>query len=411
MGIHVLPKHLNPQPDGSASTHRSYERVYESWAACEDKGALTLREFVSSPEQPLHINCEHLVELIGDAQHDASGFGRWIFEEAAAILSNIAPDSSYIDNNEFSHTAKYLFCAACFTPPLRSVLDHSESLGVATALVDRAVTFCEMSQSLGTSPLIIRGVIASNLRAWVERGDIRSFYFHPESLRSEKFALLLQHARDKERAQAAARPAPSSSGRPATPHLLNQMFCTLTSPERFLVYAFSRQIVLPVPELVGPLKKLLAAHLGEDAGKYPFLATAHGASPNRESQTTQSVVPSLDFKGGVYVDVFGTLINNDGTPNHRLVQVVKDLMRHVPPRRVFLVSDSQDEEIAQALSFFNDRPPLIHKDSLYGSELEYLIDNSEPDPQGLHARHHLLPEQAVQQATKLVEDDTMYFPT
>jgi hypothetical protein len=47
---------------------------------------------------------------------------------------------------------------------------------------------------------------------------------------------------------------------------------------------------------------------------------------------------------------------------------------------------------------------------LYGSELEYLIDNSDPEPQGLHARVHLLPDHAVQEAQRLVADTT-YFST
>jgi hypothetical protein len=411
MGISLSSIPAKPQFDGGAFSHQPYERVRARWAASLDDGGVALREFVSSPEEPLHINCEHLVQLIGDAQHDPSPFGRWVFEASAALLAAIPPDGSYIDNNQYSHTAKYLFCAACFTPPRRSVLDHPESLDLTTAVVDRAVAFCEMSHSLGTVPLIIRGIIVSNMREWIAQSDIRSFYVHPESLRSQGFLQLLRHAVAQENAQATPHSRASSKGRMATPHLLNRIFCEALTPEEFLVSALGHTSGLPVPELVGPLKTLLAAHLGEDAETYPFLTNPPGSSIHRPDQTNQLSAPRLSFMGGIYVDVFGTLIHSDGTPNDRLVQVVRDLMSRVPPRKVFLVSDSQDEEIARALSFFDDRPPLIHKGSLEGSELEYLIDNHEAASQGLHVRHHLLPEQAVQLAARLVEDDTMYAST
>lgn len=411
MGIHISPKVSGSQPEGSNPSHRSYDRVQENWEKSEDRGALSLREFVVSPQEPLHINCEHLVELLGDAQDDSSDFGRWVFDEAANVLANIPPDASYIDNNDFSHTAKYLFCAACFEPPLRSVLNHPESLGKAEALVDRAVAFCEMSQSLGTVPLIIRGMIASNMRAWVEQGRIDSFYFHPESLRSAKFVQLIEHAAEQESAQAAGRTGRSSSGTVTAPHLINQRFSSAETPAEFLLWAFAHRVALPVPDLVDRLKELLICHLGDDARRYPFLAERRADDSCSLPQKSPATTPVLDFKRGIYVDVFGTLIHHDGTPNYRLVQVVKDLMNHKPPRAVYLVSDSQDEEIGRALWFLDERPPVLHKDALYGSELEYLIDNSAPDPQGLHVRHHFLPEQAVEQAAWLVENDTRCFST
>ena len=411
MGIHISPHSRIPQPEDEKSSHRSYDRVHENWATSEERGSLTLREFVSSPDQPLHINCDHLVELLGDAQNDATDFGRWVFDQASSILANIQPDASYIGNNDFSHTAKYLFCAACFKPPLRSVLDHSDNLATATELVDRAVSFCEMSQSLGTTPLIIRGIIASNIRAWVERGKIDSFHFRPDSLNSEGFSKLLVHAREQESERALARPVPSASGMMSSPQALNEQFCAVTTPRQFLMWAFAHNVALPVPELADQLKKLLAAHLGDEATHFPFLLAPKGDDRGSPNSTQPFEGPSIEFRRGVYVDVFGTLINHDGSPNHRLIQVLKDLMTHVPPRPVFLVSDSQDEEIDRALSFLDERPPVIHKDSLYASELEYLIDNSEPHPQGLHARHHLLPDQAVAQGKRLVADDAMYFST
>ena len=410
MAMYTSPKHLNLDPHSGSSNHRPYDRVHENWATSEDRGSLTLREFISAPDEPLQINSERLVRLLGDAQHDSSEFGRWVFNEASVVLANIPPDASYIDNNDFSHTAKYLFCAACFRPPLRSVLDQSESLGKAAALVDRAVSFCEMSQSLGTVPLIIRGVIASNMRSWNESGDSDSFYFRPESLRSETFFKLLQHASEQERVQAVPRRGRSLRGRTTAPQALNEKFCAASSPKEFMLWAFAHKLALPAPELTGRLKTLLVAHLGERASHYAFLAPDRGEGSERSQQVPLSTNSALEFRRGIYVDVFGTLINHNGTPNHRLAQVVKDLMNHKRPRPVFLVSDSQHDEVARALSFMDERPPLIHKDSLYGSELEYLIDNSDPEPQGLHARVHLLPGHAVQEAERLVADTT-YFST
>jgi hypothetical protein len=104
----------------------------------------------------------------------------------------------------------------------------------------------------------------------------------------------------------------------------------------------------------------------------------------------------MEFFPGFYFDVFGTLIDHDGAPNVRLIQLMTDLRAQGSSSRVFLVSDSQPEEVARALSFIPDHPPLIYKEDLRSRELEFLIDNSNPSGQGLHARRHLLPDQAVE---------------
>ncbi len=384
-------------PEPALPHHRSYDRIHEAWLASQDKGALSLREFVSSPEQPLHISCEHLVELLGDAQHDASEFGRWIFDQAATILAEITPDASYVDNNDFSHTAKYLFVGACFSPLARSLLDESASRDVADRLVSRAVTFCEESHSLGTMPLLIKGIIASNVRAWAESGLIDGFLCKPSVLAAPAFLHLLHPASEREARQAAASPSKvtGSSMR------MCERFCATDSPAEFLLWALSENVALPAPELAPVLKRAVAAHLGERAKSYPFL----GEVVVRETpeMLAESSAQARKVRCGIYVDVFGTLIHHDGTPNYRLAQMVTDLIRHDPPRQVYLISDSQDEEIERALAFLDPRPTILHKDELQGSELECLIDNCEPTPQGLHARHYLSPEEAVSQAGVLVD--------
>lgn len=175
-------------PQGS----RSYAMIEEGWKTSHDVASATLREFVASPTEPLHINLERLVELLSEAQRDSSPFGAWIFREGARTLASIPHDASFIDNNDFSHAAKYLFCGACFKPPLRSVLDDGGSLPDATALVNRAVQFCESSRSLGTTPLIIRGIVVTNMRRWVESGRLDEFSYKPGSLTSSEFLNLVR---------------------------------------------------------------------------------------------------------------------------------------------------------------------------------------------------------------------------
>lgn len=395
------------QPTQQAPNHPSYERVLQSWSISENQGSITLREFVSSPSQPLHINCEHLVELLGDAQHDYTEFGRWVFNQATVLLANIPPDSSYIDNNDWSHTAKYLFCGACFTPqPARSVLDKIDGYAHAEALVQRAVNFCEMSHSLGTTPLIVRGIIASNLRAWAESGNLDSFHFHPTALCSQPFAALLAHCSEMELARGNANGTSKPGIRLSTPYAINEQFCKASSPEEFLLWAFTHEAHLPRPDLSHKIRALLADRVGGSGGSYQELTPPAVPSDIEQlsgSAPALSTPPTLDVRRGIYVDVFGTLIHHDGTPNTALVKVLRDLMHQTPARPVFLVSDSQEEEVHSALSFLGEAPTLLMKEDLHGKELECLIDNCEPGPQGLHARHYFSPEQAVELADHLTD--------
>jgi hypothetical protein len=99
----------------------------------------------------------------------------------------------------------------------------------------------------------------------------------------------------------------------------------------------------------------------------------------------------------VYIDVFGTLIQ-EGSPNLRLVQLVHDLMRQNPSRPIFLVSDSAAEDLARELALLpRPLPEVVAKDELETCELELLIDDTEPDIQGLHVRRYLTPEEAIRQ--------------
>jgi hypothetical protein len=370
-------------PHGS----RSYAMIEEGWRASHDVAGAILREFVVSPTEPLHINLERLVELLSEAQRDTSLFGAWIFREGARTLASIPHDASFIDNNDFSHAAKYLFCGACFKPPLRSVLDDVGSLPDATALVNRAVQFCESSRSLGTTPLIIRGIVVTNMRRWFESGRLDEFYYKPGSLISSEFLNLVRMQSGDE----VLRSFGSQSPRVTAPHRLNLGFCEATSPTEFLLWVFEHKLTLPLPELHSRLHALLVDHLGEDATRYPFL--------NRTETRSDSIPQSVDtveFSPGYYFDVFGTLIAHDGAPNTRLIQLMMDLRAKGNSPQVFLVSDSQPEEVAKALSFIPDHPPLLYKEDLRLRELEFLIDNSAPSGQGLHARRHLLPDQAVE---------------
>lgn len=399
------PASTSISSEQASTRHRSYDRIREAWLSSQDQGEISLREFVASPTEPLHISCEHLVELLGDAQSDPSEFGRWVFRQAALILAEISPDASYIDNNDFSHTAKYLFVGACFSSPTRALLDDSEARGDAARLVEHAVAFCEGSQSLGTTPLLIKGIIASNIEGWVAQGSVEDFFFKPESLQSPLFQQLLSHAREHHERRAMRGPAGVSPSSLST----CERFCAAHSPIDFLVWALGNNVTLPKPELLPSLKRILAGALSHQAPEYSFLRDLPAADQIKPERPSERV--ALELRRGIYVDVFGTLIQHDGTPNYRLAQVLKDLIRHKPSRPVYLVSDSQDEEIERALSFLEEKPIILSKDQLHGSELEYLIDNSEPDPQGLHARHYLSPDQAIAQARRLVDDDNLYFAT
>ena len=365
----------------------SYARIEDDWRQSDEVATATLREFVASPTEPLHSNLERLAEILSEAQRDSSVFGTWIFREAARTLASIPHHASFIDNNNFSHAAKYLFCGACFKPRQRSVLDDVASLREATAVVDRAVQFCESSRSLGTTPLIIRGIVVTNMRRWVDSGELEDFYYKPGSLISSEFLGLLRRQSGDEVVRSFGSPSP----RVTAPHRLNLGFCEATSPTEFLLWVSENKLTMPLPELHSGLHSLLAAHLGERASHFPLLSQTE---PHLD-RITQSA-DKMEFFPGFYFDVFGTLIGHDGAPNVRLIQLMTDLRAQGSSSRVFLVSDSQPEEVARALSFIPDHPPLIYKEDLRSRELEFLIDNSNPNGQGLHARRHLLPDQAVE---------------
>jgi hypothetical protein len=337
------------------------------------------------------------VELLGDAQHDTSEFGCWVFKQAATLMADIEPDTSYIDNNDFTHTAKYLFVGACFSPRTRSLLDDEKSVAEAQRLIDQAVSFCERSQSLGTMPLLIKGIVASNLRAWTEAGDVTGFWFKPQTLCSGPFQRLLDHARDVE-----AHKQGKEGKITARPMEMIQRFCSASTPAEFLEWALSQNSSLIQPDVRLVLKRLLTASLG-DAGSgcsYLLAEDQKGAGPLTEGSVERV---SFEFRPGIYIDVFGTLIHHDGSPNLRLAQLLKDVRQRAPSLPVYIVSDSQDEEIQQALSFLEELPEIIHKDKLERCELECLIDNCEPDPQGFRARHYCSPEHAVELVTRLLD--------
>jgi hypothetical protein len=168
-------------------------------------------------------------------------------------------------------------------------------------------------------------------------------------------------------------------------------FCLARSPAEFLERAFELKLTMPIPELHAALRELLRRHLGQGVSRYS--SPAHNAT---FSTRAHPPTESIEFAPGYYFDVFGTLIDHEGTPNTRLVQLIEDLRATSAATPVFLVSDSQPEEVAKVLSFMSNPPPLLYKEDLRSKELEFLIDASGPSGQGLHARQHLLPEQAVE---------------
>jgi hypothetical protein len=333
------------------------------------------------------------VQLLGDAQFDRSPFGAWVFEEAARILSQIPADACAGHNSEYSHAVKYLFQGSCARPvPHRSVLDDPHSRSLAERLVDNTVRFCEQSHSLGTSMITVRGILASNLRAWASSGDVGTFLFHPRSLTSPQFLALIEHARDHSQAKPVARPRKDPEGFTLDPYGSILRFCAAHTPEEFLDWAASHRVRLPLSEC----HEALQAALTKSKGCPKVESEAPTSSPHCE----------LTYRPGIYVDVFGTIIQHDGTPNLRLITFVRDLMQQTPQRQVFLISDSEDEELTEALKPIGDPlPPLIHKEDLRDHELEILIDNCEPEPQGLHARAYLQPTEAIDAAPRLLKPD------
>ena len=368
----------------------SYEQIREVWNGAPTSNTLSLRQFIRSPDGSEPMDLDRLVALIGEAQRDSSPFGGWVFEQAGLILFETKPTESYIANNEFSHALKYLFLGTCFKPALRTIVDSPSTIPLATALIDLGCAFCERSRSLGTTPLIVRAVMHLNMEHWRERRSLSDFFLKPKCLTSPAYLELLraQTAHEERGGQR------SQSGRVSAPFRLNQMFCEATSPSKFLLGVFESNVVVPRYESLGELRRLLVSYLGEDAGRYPFLTRGDGVPEKGPSPAVRR-----ELAPGHYFDVFGTLINHDGTPNTRLIQRMLDLWKSNPTCPVYLVSDSQSDEVKRALGFLPEIPPLLPKDALYGKELECLIDNCEPEAQGLHAKRHLFPGDAVASGT------------
>jgi hypothetical protein len=376
------------------AAHSAYERIRKLWEFSSENAALSLRDLVASRDPKVPVEYDHLVELLGDAQFDSSPFGTWVFAEAARILAAIGPDDSAGHNNEYSHAVKYLFHGACVDPsPHRSILDDPQSHAAATTLVDISVRFCECSHSLGTIPVLLRGIVASNLRAWGASNCIDAFLFHPESLRSPRFLDMLEHARAH---HAQNRPPPSSRGFVNDPFAVCHHFCAAQSPWEFLQWAFTHHIRLPLSRVSTTLHRAFS----------PSKEPEQPGDPKAAIETDSSGSITLEPRQGIFVDIFGTLINHDGSPNMRLLHLLRQVMHEVPSRPVFLVSDSQDEEIERALAPLGiPLPPLIHKDTLKDSLVACLIDNCDPEPQGLHAQEHLKPSEAIQSADRLLSPD------
>jgi hypothetical protein len=379
-----------PQQDHAA--HPCYLRLFAIWSAMKDRSPLRLVDFLGLSQESTHPNYSALRDLIGDAHFDRSPLGQWIFEQAATILADVTPTQSIADNNEWSHVTSHLFRGSAITPtPHRSLLDHADSRPLAEKLLQRSVQFCESSNSLGTTAVSLRGIVASNLRAWVQSGDMSSFYFRPNCLRSPQLARLLAD----ESAHEASTPhlaLPSSVSRRTTaPRATIERFCRAATPREFLSWAFSQNLTPVLPHLAEPLQALLAAN---SAARKTTPETEQTSSP---ATLSAAVTPKFNLRPGVYIDVFGTLIQ-EGSPNLRLVQLVHDLMRQNPSRPIFLVSDSAAEDLARELALLpRPLPEVVAKDELETCELELLIDDTEPDIQGLHVRRYLTPEEAIRQ--------------
>lgn len=384
--LQSAPEHAN---------HPLYLRIFTVWSKIADKTALSLGDFFPPPNSTGHPNYDQLVEIVGDAHYDRSDFGRWVFEQAAELLAEVRPTSSMADNNAWSHAASHLLRGSAFHPnPHRSLLDHPEARSVAEKLFSRAVEFCEHSGSLGTTAVSLRGVIASNVREWARTGDIESFYFHPSCLQSNRFRELLREATEHE-AQSAdqLRAATTLSTARAT----SERFSLSQTPAEFLEWALSEKGALPLRHLAAPLGTILRVHSTPTDGHPPLPRITEDPPP-------PSASPIRSFKAGIFIDVFGTLIQ-DGVPNVPLVRLVQALLSQTPPRQVFFVSDSDPDDIERALSTLpRPLPQILAKTSLEAFELECLIDNDEPDSQGICARRYLTPAQAVQQAGTILNE-------
>lgn len=368
--------------------HSLYVRVFTVWQNIGDRSYLSIKDFLTTEREKHLTNYDQLVQLIDDAHYDRSDFGKWIFQQAALLLSEVPASASATDNIGWSHAASHLLRGSARHPrPHRSLLDDADLHPVAEILLSRAVEFCERSESLGTTAVTVNGVIASNLREWSKTGDITSFHFRPACLRSPRFLELLADATIHEAASAKKL---LSGGTPSTARATTEQFCICESPAEFLEWSLLSKKTIPLRHLAASLETILTIHTNSADTTMPLPRITADLFASKQAEQTR------EFKPGIFIDVFGTLII-DGAPNHPLVHLMETLVRSAPPRPVHLVSDSDPIDIEAALSVLPlPLPPVIAKSSLEGCELEYLIDNDEPDPQGLSARRYLTPQEAVQ---------------
>ena len=401
MGIHLAKQSQRPlSPDPSSTpTNSVYERVRDLWRHSSENGSIALHEFLapSEPEVPIHY--DQLVQLLGGGQFDQSPFGAWVFEQAARALSSIPADTCAGHNTEYSHAVKYLFLGACAQPtPHRSLLDASHNFPLAERLVDISVSFCEQSHSLGTALISVRGIIASNIRTWASSRDISTFLFHPRSLASPEFLTLVEDARLQSLQRTPSTRENNTDTPTSDPYAICLHFCAAKSPEEFLGWAVANRVRLPLSECFEAIQAALT--------KSGNLANLHlgGISTRQGTEHSNNTHCDLTYRPGIYVDVFGTIIQHDGNPNLRLITLVRDLMQQKPYREVFLVSDSEHAELAAALQPVGEPlPPVIRKEELRNHELEVLIDNCEPEAQGLHARMYFQPREAIDAAARLLQ--------
>jgi hypothetical protein len=367
--------------------HSLYVRVFTVWGKIRDRSYLSIKEFLTTEEEEHLPNYDKLVQLIDDAHYDRSDFGKWVFQQAALFLSEVPASASATYNIEWSHAASHLLRGSALHPrPHRSLLDDADLHPAAEILLSRAVEFCERSESLGTTAVTLNGIIATNLREWSETGDITSFYFRPACLRSARFLELLSEAAKHEAASASKL---SNGVTPSTARATTEQFCLCKTPTDFLEWLLLSKKTIPLRHLAAPLETILRIHRNSAGTPMPLppITADLFASPQLE--------PTREYKPGVFIDVFGTLII-DGSPNQPLVNLMQTLLRTVPTRPIYLVSDTDPDDIQPTLSVLpRPLPPVVAKSSLEGLELECLIDNDEPDPQGLTARRYLTPQQAV----------------
>jgi hypothetical protein len=393
------PHRADPRPAEASlppahEPHSLYVRIFTVWEKINDRSYLSIKDFLTTEEEEHLPNYDRLVQLIDDAHYDRSEFGRWIFEQAASFLSEIPASASANENIQWSHAASHLLRGSAIHPtPHRSLLDDPPLHPSAKRLMERAVEFCELSGSLGTTAVTLNGVIASNLNEWAKTGDITAFYFRPEYLRSARFLELLKEASDHEARVTTSRLSNTTA---SSARATVEKFCRSDTPAEFLERALLSKRTIPLRHLAAPLETILRIHCSAVGAPVPLPYIP------ADLFASESLEPTKKFVPGVFIDIFGTLIQ-DGEPYQPLVEIMRELLRSPSSPPVFLISDSDQRDIDAALSTLpRPLPPVIPKSSLSYVQLEYLIDNDEPDPQGLSARYHVHPLDAVKQPWSMV---------